>query len=136
MSLPVVPLHRLREPSAPRPTLVPVNGQASATLHGWKEIARFTGRGVRTVQRWERIYGFPVHRPAARSRSAVFALAPEIEQWMKSAPATNGEPEVALLRRRVAELEKECALLRVSLASAQRAAPPTRAPSRPPRTEN
>lgn len=50
-------------------------------LNSWKEIAEFVGRTERTVQRWERQYGFPVHRPAGRERSAVIALASEIEAW-------------------------------------------------------
>jgi hypothetical protein len=29
-------------------------------LNGWKEIAGFFGRGVRTVQRWEQQLGLPV----------------------------------------------------------------------------
>ena len=31
-------------------------------LNGWKEIAVFLGKGVRTVQRWERDHGLPIHR--------------------------------------------------------------------------
>ena len=44
-------------------------------LNSWKEIAEFVGRTERTVQRWEKLYGLPVHRPAGRERSAVIALA-------------------------------------------------------------
>ncbi len=55
-------------------------------LNSWKEIAEFVGRTERTVQRWEKLYGLPVHRPAGRERSAVIALASEIEAWsMKTA---------------------------------------------------
>ena len=50
-------------------------------LNSWKEIAEFVGRTERTVQRWEKLYGLPVHRPAGRERSAVIALASEIEAW-------------------------------------------------------
>ena len=32
-------------------------------LNTWKEIATYMGRGVRTVQRWERELGLPVRRP-------------------------------------------------------------------------
>jgi hypothetical protein len=34
----------------------------SDRLNGWNEIATFLGKGVRTVQRWEREYGLPIHR--------------------------------------------------------------------------
>ena len=33
-------------------------------LDSWKEIAAYLGRGIRTVQRWEREEGLPVHRIA------------------------------------------------------------------------
>lgn len=52
------------------------------TLQSWKEIAQYLGRGVRTVQRWEG-YGMPVHRPAGRERSAVLAIAHELDEWMQ-----------------------------------------------------
>jgi hypothetical protein len=52
-------------------------------LNGWKEIAAYLGRGVRTVQRWETMYKMPVHRPAEKDRSAVVAFADEVDQWMK-----------------------------------------------------
>lgn len=51
-------------------------------LNSWKEIAQFLGRGVRTVQRWEYLYGMPVHRPAGKSRSAVLAFSDEVEKWL------------------------------------------------------
>ena len=38
-------------------------------LDSWKEIAAYLGRGVRTVQRWEREEGLPVHRLAHESDS-------------------------------------------------------------------
>ena len=62
-------------------------------LNSWKEIAEYMGRGVRTVQRYERDLRLPVHRPAGKSRSAVIAFPDEIERWMRAAPlpsSTNG----------------------------------------------
>jgi predicted DNA-binding transcriptional regulator AlpA len=55
-------------------------------LHSWKEIATYTGRGVRTLQRYEAQYGFPVRRPAGGPRSAVLALSGEIDQWLAKSP--------------------------------------------------
>ncbi|MGZ4814242.1 MAG: hypothetical protein ACXVZV_02450 [Terriglobales bacterium] len=55
-------------------------------LNSWKEIASHLGRGVRTVQRWERDLGMPVRRPGAKSRSAVIAIADELDAWLRSAP--------------------------------------------------
>jgi hypothetical protein len=51
-------------------------------LNSWKEIASYLGRGVRTVQRWERDLGLPVRRPHGRKRSTVMALVREIDAWL------------------------------------------------------
>jgi hypothetical protein len=53
-------------------------------LNSWKEVAVYLGRGVRTVQRWELELGLPVRRPRGKSRSAVIALKPELDQWLTS----------------------------------------------------
>jgi ribose 1,5-bisphosphokinase PhnN len=66
-------------------------------LNSWKEISSYVGRGVRTVQRWEELYGLPVHRAAGRDRSAVYALSDEIDAWLrmgKMHDAPNGVREV------------------------------------------
>jgi hypothetical protein len=62
----------------------------SETLSSWKEIANYLRRGVRTVQRWEQQYRLPVHRPAGKDRSAVFALASEIDYWQQHCPIKDG----------------------------------------------
>ena len=51
-------------------------------LSGWKEIANYLGRGVRTVQRYERELGLPIHRPAGKSLSAVVAIRTELDEWL------------------------------------------------------
>jgi DNA-binding transcriptional regulator YiaG len=55
-------------------------------LNSWKEIAAHMGRGVRTVQRWEQELGLPVRRPRGKSRSAVIALAADLDEWLHRAP--------------------------------------------------
>lgn len=55
-------------------------------LHSWKEIASYTGRGVRTIQRYESQYGFPVRRPSGTPRSAVLAFSHEIDAWLAKSP--------------------------------------------------
>lgn len=99
---------------------------SSATQHGqilnsWKEIASHLGRGVRTVQRWEHL-GLPVRRPRGKSRSAVIALADEIDAWLRSAPtselerlaAPDGAPIKTLRESRESssELRDRCMQLR------------------------
>jgi len=56
-------------------------------LSGWKEIAHYMGKGVRTVQRYERELGLPVRRPSGRRPSAVAALKSELDSWLTSSPS-------------------------------------------------
>jgi TolB-like protein len=51
-------------------------------LAGWKRIADFVGRDVRTAQNWERERALPVHRLPGGKGSTVFAYAHEIAAWM------------------------------------------------------
>jgi CheY-like chemotaxis protein len=54
-------------------------------LNSWKEIANYLGRGVRTVQRYERELKLPVRRAAAKDRSAVLAFSDELDAWLEKA---------------------------------------------------
>jgi hypothetical protein len=58
----------------------------SVVLNSWKEIAAYLGRGVRTVQRYERDLALPVRRPRGTTRSAVIALTDELDGWLRTAP--------------------------------------------------
>lgn len=68
-------------------------------LNSWKEVAQYVGRSERTIQRWERDLGFPVHRPAGKLRSSVIAVKAEIDAWvihtprLRSASYTAGSPQ-------------------------------------------
>jgi hypothetical protein len=53
-------------------------------LSGWKEIANYLGKGVRTVQRYEWQMGLPVRRPAGKPR--VVATRPELDAWIGASP--------------------------------------------------
>lgn len=57
------------------------------SLSGWKDIAAYLGRGLRTVQRWEADLGLPVRRPRGKERSAVMALPRELDDWLVKAPS-------------------------------------------------
>jgi hypothetical protein len=56
---------------------------AEDQLHGWKDIAAFLGRTVRTVQRWER-RGLPIRRVEALT-GGVYAVKAELQQWRDGA---------------------------------------------------
>jgi len=55
-------------------------------LSGWKDIANYLGKGVRTVQRYERHMGLPVRRPAGKPRGSVVATKAEIDAWVAASP--------------------------------------------------
>jgi hypothetical protein len=55
----------------------------SVVLGSWKEIANYLGKGVRTVQRWERCNGLPVHRPSGTRKGVVLAFPPELDSWAR-----------------------------------------------------
>lgn len=60
---------------------------ADGVLQSWKQIATYVGRTERTVQRWEREFGFPIRRPSGKARSAVMALVSEIQEWTRGKPS-------------------------------------------------
>jgi hypothetical protein len=55
-------------------------------LHSWKDISNYAGLGIRTLQRYELQFGFPVHRPAGKSRSSVLAFSDEVDAWFDHGP--------------------------------------------------
>jgi Tol biopolymer transport system component len=76
--------------------MTPKDGPDEPRLDSWKEIASYLGRGIRTVQRWEREEGLPVHRLDHAKRGSVYASRRELTAWWESrrrpdsAPASTG----------------------------------------------
>src|SRR5262249_33055300 len=60
------------------------NLRDKARLESWKEIAAYLGRGVRTVQRWEKSDGLPVHRLYHAKAGTVYAFPHELDEWWNS----------------------------------------------------
>ncbi len=84
-------------------------------LTSWKEIAIYLGKGVRTVQRWERDLGLPVRRFDGRAERRVLALCEELDEWVVSRHAQNGggiRAELAKCRLELTELNTENERLR------------------------
>lgn len=102
-------------------------------LSGWKQIASYLGKGVRTVQRYERELSLPVRRPARKSSGSVMATKAELDAWVAAIPLRNSfqlsqapvrqnvidtKAVLAELKRHVAELRRlrgESAELRKTL---------------------
>jgi len=53
-------------------------------LRSWKEIAGYLGSCVKTVQRWEQQYKFPIRRLKASKGAMVFALKTDVDHWLRS----------------------------------------------------
>lgn len=53
-------------------------------LDSWGEIAHYLRRDIRTVKRWEKEKGLPVHRLPGGKRQVVFAYQDEIDLWASS----------------------------------------------------
>jgi Tol biopolymer transport system component len=53
-------------------------------LESWKEIAAYVKRDIRTVIRWEKSEGLPVHRQMHQARGSVFAYPSELAAWKAS----------------------------------------------------
>lgn len=53
-------------------------------LDSWKEVAAYLRREVRTVQRWEKREGLPVHRHFHNKVGSIYAFKTEIDEWRRS----------------------------------------------------
>ncbi|MBS1859304.1 MAG: tetratricopeptide repeat protein [Acidobacteria bacterium] len=87
----------------------------SGRLDSWKEIAGYMRRGIRTVQRWEREEGLPVHRLPHEKLGSVYAYKHEIDAWFSrrgeeaktAAPAPSALPSLAVLPFQDLSAEKD-----------------------------
>jgi adenylate cyclase len=76
--------------------------QTGKRLDSWKEIAAYLKRGARTLQRWEREEGLPVHRLQHGKLGSVYAYPEELDRWWaerspEQPPEPAAEPSVAVL---------------------------------------
>jgi tetratricopeptide (TPR) repeat protein len=68
------------------PPVAPVAPADTDRLDSWKEIAAFLKRDVRTVQRWEKQAGLPVHRHSASRLRTAYAYRSELDEWWRRHP--------------------------------------------------
>ncbi len=57
-------------------------GRSGERLDGWKAIAGYLGRDIRTVQRWELSEGLPIHRLEHKQRASAYAFTAELDAWL------------------------------------------------------
>lgn len=62
-------------------------------LDSWKAIATYLDRQVRTVQRWEKEEGLPIHRVPHKKQGSVYAFKSELDAWRQRSPGLVGAPE-------------------------------------------
>jgi TolB-like protein/tetratricopeptide (TPR) repeat protein len=65
----------------PAPPGSEVSPRGEDRLDSWKEIAAYLRRGVRTVRRWEKEEGLPVHRHQHQRQGSVYAYKSEVDAW-------------------------------------------------------
>lgn len=63
-------------------------------LNGWKEIAVYLGRGVRTVQRYELSLSLPVRRVSG----GVIAYRDELDRWLRASSDKASHHEFDMVR--------------------------------------
>jgi len=61
----------------------PAESRNGDRLESWGEIAAYSRCSVRTVQRWERDSGFPVHRRILKRGATVYAFRSDIDEWFR-----------------------------------------------------
>src|SRR6185295_13955862 len=67
-----------------------IGAPAGERLDSWKEISAYLKRDPRTLQRWEKKEGLPVHRHVHESQSSVYAFTSELDVWLASRTVSNG----------------------------------------------
>ncbi len=85
--------------------------EMASILTSWKEIGQYLGKGVRTVQRWERDAGLPVRRESP-ARQAVLAIPQELDEWARSRTRGPAGPVAEALRKELTALREETGELR------------------------
>jgi tetratricopeptide (TPR) repeat protein len=78
--------------SAPQRERTKSDGSDLGTrLDGWKDIGAYLGKVERTVKRWDADRGLPTHRVPGGGRASVYAYTRELDEWLKSGKALEGD---------------------------------------------
>jgi Tol biopolymer transport system component len=66
------------------PATLPSTKAPEDRLDSWKEIAAYFSRDMKTVQRWEKREGMPVHRHLHDKTGSVYAFRADLDAWARS----------------------------------------------------
>src|SRR5262245_9427740 len=84
-------------------------------LDSWKEIAAYLDRNVRTLHRWERDEGLPVHRHQHKELGSVFAYKSELDAWVN---ARSRNPDVSAQNEPTASSRRSLLTVALGVAAA------------------
>src|SRR5215813_14647812 len=73
-------------------------------LDSWKEIAAYLRRDVRTVQRWEKREGLPVHRHQHEKLGSVYGYKSQLDAWRRNGHERLEEESARALAGRTTEV--------------------------------
>ena len=91
---------------------------AAERLDSWKEIAAYLKRDPRTLQRWEKKEGLPIHRHVHESQVSIYAYPAELDAWLagrtRTNPTKSAAPRVRFTGRRALIVYGLCATLAIT----------------------
>jgi hypothetical protein len=76
---------------ADTPTASPGGPASGERLNGWKDIAAYLGKSVRTAQRWEAELRLPARRIHTAAGEIVYASRRELDEWLHRVGDTRAE---------------------------------------------
>lgn len=80
-------------------------------LRSWNQVARYMGKGVRTVQRWESDFGLPVRRLGKGKKNAVIAYTADLDEWVTQQCVTRSGANSSTRHAELAEQFEQFRLL-------------------------
>jgi Tol biopolymer transport system component len=84
-------------------------------LDSWKEIAAYLNRSVRTLHRWEKDEGLPVHRHQHKELGSVFAYKGELDAWVT---ARSPDPDLQAQNEQPASAPRSLVSVALTVAAA------------------
>src|SRR5579863_1082434 len=84
--------------SRANPSEIAPPADRGARLVGWKDIAAYLGKTDRTVKRWGRDRGLPVHRVPGTAKTSVYAYSNELDRWLDYGETETPEEAGELVR--------------------------------------
>ena len=103
------------DPTRSGSALEPETSRREDRLDSWKEIAVYLNRSVRTLYRWEKDEGLPVHRHQHKELGSVFAYKSELDAWVS---ARSPDPDFREQSDQTASAPKSLLTVALTLAAA------------------